>query len=331
MQKRKLGNSNLEVTAIGLGCMGMSFSYGPPKDKTEMISVLRTAVERGITFFDTAEVYGPFTNEELVGEALSPLRDKVVIATKFGFDLSGDTRPGAAGLNSRPEHIKQAVEGSLKRLKTDVIDLYYQHRVDPDTPIEEVAGAVKDLIQAGKVKHFGLSEAGAQTIRRAHAVQPVTALQSEYSLWLREHEQGILPTIEELGIGLVAYSPLGKGFLTGKIDESTTLESTDFRSTLPRFTPEARKANKALVDLIGAIAERKKATPAQIALAWVLAQKPWIVPIPGTTKLHRLDENIGALAVELTPEDLREIETAAAKITVQGDRYPEKLMKTVGR
>jgi len=332
MQKRKLGNSNLEVSAIGLGCMGMSFSYGPPKDKTEMIALLRAAVDRGITFFDTAEVYGPFTNEELVGEALSPLRDKVVIATKFGFDLGGgDNRPGAAGLNSRPERIRQAVEGSLKRLKTDVIDLYYQHRVDPDVPIEDVAGAVKELIQSGKVKHFGLSEAGAQTIRRAHAVQPVTALQSEYSLWFRDHEKEILPTIEELGIGLVAYSPLGKGFLTGKIDESTTLDSTDFRSTLPRFTPEARKANQALVDLLGQIAERKKATPAQIALAWVLAQKPWIVPIPGTTKLHRLDENIGALAIELTPEDLGEIESAASKITVQGERYPEKLMKTVGR
>jgi aryl-alcohol dehydrogenase-like predicted oxidoreductase len=332
MQKRKLGKSNLEVSAIGLGCMGMSFSYGPPKDKTEMISLLRAAVERGITFFDTAEVYGPYTNEELVGEALSPLRDGVVIATKFGFDLSGsDNRPGAAGLNSRPEHIKEAVEGSLKRLKTDVIDLYYQHRVDPDVPVEDVAGAVKELIQAGKVKHFGLSEAGAKTIRRAHAVQPVTALQSEYSLWFRDHEKEILPTVEELGIGFVAYSPLGKGFLTGKIDESTTLESTDFRSTLPRFTPEARKANRALVDLIGAIAARKKATPAQIALAWVLAQKPWIVPIPGTTRLHRLDENIGALAVELTPADLREIESAASKITVQGDRYPEKLMKMVGR
>jgi aryl-alcohol dehydrogenase-like predicted oxidoreductase len=332
MQKRKLGNSNLEVSAIGLGCMGMSFSYGPPKDKKEMTELLHAAVDRGITFFDTAEVYGPFTNEELVGEALAPYRDKVVIATKFGFDLSGsDKRPGAAGLNSRPEHIKEAVEGSLKRLKTDVIDLYYQHRVDPDTPIEDVAGAVKDLIAAGKVKHFGLSEAGAQTIRRAHAVQPVTALQSEYSLWFRDHEKEIIPTIEELGIGLVAYSPLGKGFLTGKIDESTTLESTDFRSTLPRFTPEARKANKALVDLIGAIAEQKKAIPAQIALAWVLAQKPWIVPIPGTTKLHRLDENIGALAVELTPDDLREIDAAAAKITIQGERYPEKLMKTVGR
>jgi aryl-alcohol dehydrogenase-like predicted oxidoreductase len=332
MQKRKLGKSNLEVSAIGLGCMGMSFSYGPPKDKTEMISLLRAAVERGITFFDTAEVYGPYTNEELVGEALSPLRDRVVIATKFGFDLSGgDNRPGAAGLNSRPEHIKEAVEGSLKRLKTDVIDLYYQHRVDPDVPVEDVAGAVKELIQAGKVKHFGLSEAGAKTIRRAHAVQPVTALQSEYSLWFRDHEKEILPTVEELGIGFVAYSPLGKGFLTGKIDESTTLESTDFRSTLPRFTPEARKANRALVDLIGAIAARKKATPAQIALAWVLAQKPWIVPIPGTTRLHRLDDNIGALAVELTPADLREIESAASKITVQGDRYPEKLMKMVGR
>ena len=332
MQKRKLGKSNLEVSAIGLGCMGMSFSYGPPKDKTEMIALIRTAVDRGITFFDTAEVYGPFTNEDLVGEALQPVRDKVVIATKFGFDLSGgDNRPGAPGLNSRPEHIKQAVEGSLKRLRTDVIDLYYQHRVDPDVPIEDVAGAVKELIQAGKVKHFGLSEAGAKTIRRAHAVQPVTALQSEYSLWFRDHEKEILPTIEELGIGLVAYSPLGKGFLTGKIDESTTLDSTDFRSTLPRFTPEARKANKALVDLIGAIAERKKATPAQIALAWVLAQKPWIVPIPGTTKLHRQDENIGALAVELTPADLREIESAASKIAVQGDRYPEKLMQMVGR
>ena len=331
MQKRKLGKSNLEVSAIGLGCMGMSFSYGPPKDKKEMTDLLHAAVDRGITFFDTAEVYGPYTNEELVGEALSPVRDQVVIATKFGFDLSGsDNRPGAAGLNSRPEHIREAIEGSLKRLKTDVIDLYYQHRVDPDVPIEDVAGAVKELIQAGKVKHFGLSEAGAQTIRRAHAVQPVTALQSEYSLGFRDHEKEILPTIEELGIGLVAYSPLGKGFLTGKIDESTTLESTDFRSTLPRFTPEARKANKALVDLIGAIAEQKKATPAQIALAWVLAQKPWIVPIPGTTKLHRLEENIGAVSIELTPEDLRDINEAASKIVVQGDRYPEKLMKMTG-
>ena len=331
MQKRKLGKSNLEVSAIGLGCMGMSFSYGPPKDKKEMTDLLHAAVDRGITFFDTAEVYGPFTNEELVGEALAPYRDKVVIATKFGFDLGGpDNKPGAAGVTSRPEHIERAIEGSLKRLKTDFIDLYYQHRVDPNTPIEDVAGAVKDLIQAGKVKHFGLSEAGAQTIRRANAVQPVTALQSEYSLWFREHEQEILPTIEELGIGLVAYSPLGKGFLTGKIDETTTLDSTDFRSTLPRFTPEARKANQALVELIAAIAEQKKATPAQIALAWVLAQKPWIVPIPGTTKLHRLEENIGALSVELTPEDLRQIEDAASKIVVQGDRYPEKLMKMTG-
>ena len=332
MQKRKLGKSNLEVSAIGLGCMGMSFSYGPPKDKKEMTDLLHAAVDHGITFFDTAEVYGPFSNEELVGEALAPYRDKVVIATKFGFDLSGpDDRPGAAGITSRPEHIRQAIEGSLKRLKTDVIDLYYQHRVDPNTPIEDVAGAVKDLIQAGKVKYFGLSEAGANTIRRAHAVQPVTALQSEYSLWFREHEKEILPTIEELGIGLVAYSPLGKGFLTGKIDESTTLETTDFRSTLPRFTPEARKANKALVDLIGAIAERKKATPAQIALAWVLAQKPWIVPIPGTTKLHRLEENIGAMNVQLSAEDLRELEAAASKIPVQGARYPEELQKLVGR
>jgi aryl-alcohol dehydrogenase-like predicted oxidoreductase len=331
MQKRKLGKSNLEVTAIGLGCMGMSFSYGPPKDKKEMTELLHAAVDRGIAFFDTAEVYGPFTNEELVGEALAPYRDKVVIATKFGFDLSGpDHKPGAAGVTSRPDHIKRAIEGSLKRLKTDVIDLYYQHRVDPNTPIEDVAGGVKDLIQAGKVKHFGLSEAGAQTIRRAHAVQPVTALQSEYSLWFRDHEKEILPTIEELGVGLVAYSPLGKGFLTGKIDASTTFDSTDFRSTLPRFAAEARKANQALVDLIGAIAKQKKATPAQIALAWVLAQKPWIVPIPGTTKLHRLEENIGALSIELTADDLREINDAAAKITVLGDRYPEKLMKMVG-
>jgi aryl-alcohol dehydrogenase-like predicted oxidoreductase len=331
MQKRKLGKSNLEVSAIGLGCMGMSFSYGPPKDKQEMTSVLRTAVERGITFFDTAEVYGPFTNEELVGEALVSFRGRVVIATKFGFDLSGsDNRPGAPGLNSRPEHIKQAVEGSLKRLRVETIDLLYQHRVDPNVPIEDVAGAVKELIQQGKVKHFGMSEAGAKTIRRAHAVQPVTALQSEYSLWFRDHEKEVLPTIEELGIGLVAYSPLGKGFLTGKIDETTTLDSTDFRSTLPRFTPEARKANKALVDLIGAIAERKKATPAQVALAWVLAQKPWIVPIPGTTKLSRLDENIGALAVELTPDDLGEIDNAASRVTVQGDRYPEHLQRMTG-
>src|SRR5450755_2114411 len=331
MQKRKLGKSNLEVSAIGLGCLGMSFSYGPPKDKTEMIALLRAAVERGITFFDTAEVYGPFTNEELVGEALSPLRDKVVIATKFGFDLNGDTRPGAAGLNSRPEHIKQAAEGSLKRLKTDVIDLFYQHRVDPNVPIEEVAGAVKQLIQQGKVKHFGLSEAGVQTIRRAHAVQPLTALQSEYSLWTRTPEKEVIPTLEELGIGFVPYSPLGKGFLTGAMNEKTKLDSTDFRSTLPRFTPEAMKANQTLIDLLGSIAQRKKATPAQIALAWLLAQKPWIVPIPGTTKLHRLDENIGSLSVELTPDDLRDIDSAAAKITVQGARYPEKLEQMTGR
>jgi len=332
MQKRKLGNCNLEVSAIGLGCMGMSFSYGPPKDKKEMTSVLRAAVERGVTFFDTAEVYGPFTNEELVGEALSDLRKRVVIATKFGFDLSGsDKRPGAAGLNSRPEQIKEAVEGSLKRLKVEVIDLLYQHRVDPDVPIEDVAGAVKELIQEGKVKHFGLSEAGAQTIRRAHAVQPVTALQSEYSLWWRRPEAEILPLLEELGIGFVPYSPLGKGFLTGKIDENAKFDSSDFRSTLPRFTPEALKANQALIDLLGNIAGRKQATPAQIALAWLLAQKPWIVPIPGTTKLHRLDENIGAVSVELTLDDLREIESAASKITVQGDRYPEKLEKLTGR
>jgi aryl-alcohol dehydrogenase-like predicted oxidoreductase len=312
--------------------MGMSFSYGPPKDKQEMTILLRAAVERGITFFDTAEVYGPFTNEELVGEALAPFRDRVVIATKFGFDLSGsDNRPGAAGLNSRPEHIKQAAEGSLRRLKVDVIDLLYQHRVDPNVPIEDVAGAVKDLIQEGKVKHFGLSEAGVQTIRRAHAVQPVTALQSEYSLWTRTPEKEVIPILEELGIGLVAYSPLGKGFLTGKIDENAKFDSSDFRSTLPRFTPEALKANQALIDLLASIGERKKATPAQIALAWLLAQKPWIVPIPGTTKLHRLDENIGAMSVELTPGDLRDIENAAAKITVQGARYPEKLERMTGR
>ncbi len=332
MQRRKLGKSNLEVSAIGLGCMGMSFSYGPPKDKQEMTALLRTAVERGVTFFDTAEVYGPFINEELVGEALAPVRRQVVIATKFGFDLSGsDNRPGAAGLNSRPDHIKQAVEGSLKRLKVDVIDLLYQHRVDPNVPIEDVAGAVKELIQAGKVKHFGLSEAGVQTIRRAHAVQPVTALQSEYSLWTRTPEKEVLPTCEELGIGFVPYSPLGKGFLTGAMNAETKLDSTDFRSTLPRFTPEAMKANQALVDLLGKIGERKKATPAQIALAWLLAQKPWIVPIPGTTKLHRLDENNGAAAVALTADDLREIDSAASKITVQGARYPEKLEKMTGR
>src|SRR5271165_1167178 len=332
MQKRKLGKSGLEVSALGLGCMGMSFSYGPPKDKQEMTALLRTAVDRGITFFDTAEVYGPFLNEELVGEALAPFRKQVVIATKFGFDLSGaDHRPGTAGLNSRPEQIKQAVEGSLQRLKTDVIDLLYQHRVDPDVPIEDVAGAVKDLIHQGKVKHFGLSEAGAQTIRRAHAVQPVAAVQSEYSLWTRGPEAEVLPALEELGIGFVPFSPLGKGFLTGKMDETTTLDSSDFRKTIPRFTPEAMKANRALVDLLGKAAERKQATPAQIALAWLLAQKPWIVPIPGTTKRHRLEENIGALAVELTADDLREIETAASKITVQGARYPEHLEQMTGR
>jgi aryl-alcohol dehydrogenase-like predicted oxidoreductase len=332
MQTRKLGKSNLEVSALGLGCMGMSFSYGPPKDKPEMISLLRAAVDRGVTFFDTAEVYGPYTNEELVGEALAPFRKQVVIATKFGFDLSGsDTRPGAAGLNSRPEHIKQAVEGSLKRLRIETIDLLYQHRVDPDVPIEDVAGTVKELIQAGKVKHFGLSEAGVQTIRRAHAVQPLTALQNEYSLWWRRPEAEVIPTLEELGIGLVPYSPLGKGFLTGKIDEKTAFDSTDFRSKLPRFTPEALKVNQAVVDLLQRIAERKQATPAQIALAWVLAQKPWIVPIPGTTKLHRLEENIGTLAVELTPDDLREIETAASRIKVEGARYPEQLEKMTGR
>src|ERR1017187_386348 len=332
MKKRKLGKNNLEVSAIGLGCMGMSFSYGPAKDKKEMTDLLHAAVERGVTFFDTAEVYGPFTNEELVGEALAPFRKQVVIATKFGFDLSGtDTRPGAAGLNSQPEHIKKAVEGSLKRLKVDVIDLLYQHRVDPNVPIEEVAGAVKELIQQGKVKHFGLSEAGVQTIRRAHAVQPLTALQSEYSLWTRTPEKEVIPTLEELGIGFVPYSPLGKGFLTGTMNENTKLDSTDFRSTLPRFTPEAMKANQVLIDLLGRIGQRKKATPAQVALAWLLAQKPWIVPIPGTTKLHRLDENIGAVAVELTPDDLRDIESAASKITVQGARYPERLEQMTGR
>jgi aryl-alcohol dehydrogenase-like predicted oxidoreductase len=332
MQKRKLGKSGLEVSAIGLGCMGMSFSYGPPKDKQEMTALLRAAVDRGITFFDTAEVYGPFINEDLVGEALAPFRQQVVIATKFGFDLSGsDRRPGAAGLNSRPEHIKQAVEGSLQRLKVDVIDLLYQHRVDPTVPIEDVAGAVKELIQQGKVKHFGLSEAGVQTIRRAHAVQPLTALQSEYSLWTRTPEKEVIPTLEELGIGFVPYSPLGKGFLTGKMDEKTTFDSSDFRSTLPRFTPEALKANQALIHLLGQIGTRKKATPAQIALAWLLAEKPWIVPIPGTTKLHRLDENIGAASVELTPDDLHEIDGAASKITVHGARYPEKLEQMTGR
>jgi aryl-alcohol dehydrogenase-like predicted oxidoreductase len=331
MQKRKLGKSNLEVSAIGLGCMGMSFSYGPPKDKQEMISLIRAAVERGVTFFDTAEVYGPFTNEELVGEALAPHRKNVIIATKFGFDLGGgDNRPGAAGVNSRPEHIKQAVEGSLKRLKTDVIDLLYQHRVDPNVPIEDVAGAVKELIQAGKVKHFGLSEAGVKTIRRAHAVQPVTALQNEYSLWWRKPEAEVLPTLKELGIGLVAYSPLGKGFLTGKIDENAKFDSSDFRSNLPRFAHAALKTNQAMIDLLGSIAKQKGSTPAQIALAWLLAQKPWIVPIPGTTKLHRLEENLGALEIQLTPEDLRDIDTAASKIQVEGDRYPERLEKMTG-
>jgi len=335
MQKRKLGKSNLEVSALGLGCMGMSFSYGPPKDKQEMTSLLRAAVDRGITFFDTAEVYGPFLNEELVGEALAPFRGQVVIATKFGFDLSPNSDPrgmkGAPVLNSRPDHIKQAVEGSLQRLKVDVIDLLYQHRVDPNVPIEDVAGAVKDLIQQGKVKHFGLSEAGVQTIRRAHAVLPLTALQSEYSLWTRTPEKEVIPTLEELGIGLVPYSPLGKGFLTGKIGEEAKFDSSDFRSTLPRFTPEALKANQALIHLLAAIGERKNATPAQIALAWVLVQKPWMVPIPGTTKLHRLDENIGALSVDLTPGDLRDIDEAASKITVQGARYPEKLEQMTGR
>jgi len=331
MQKRKLGKSNLEVSAIGLGCMGMSFSYGPPKDKQEMTSLLHAAVERGVTFFDTAEVYGPFTNEELVGEALAPFRGKVVIATKFGWKIDPKAERGLAGLNSRPERIRQVAEESLKRLKIDAIDLFYQHRVDPDVPIEDVAGAVKDLIQQGKVKHFGLSEAAAKTIRRSHSVQPVTAVQSEYSLWTRGPEAEVLPTLEELGIGFVPYSPLGKGFLTGAMNENTRFDSTDFRSILPRFTPEALKANQALVDLLGNIAQKKKATPAQIALAWLLAQKPWIVPIPGTTKLHRLEENIGAVAVELTPEDLRDIESAASKIEVEGARYPEHIEKMTGR
>src|SRR5213594_2407067 len=330
MQKRKLGKSNLEVSALGLGCMGMSFGYGPPKDKQEMISVIRSAVELGVTFFDTAEVYGPFINEELVGEALAPFREQVVIATKFGFKLDPDTGK-QAGLDSRPGHIKEVAEASLKRLKVDAIDLFYQHRVDPNVPIEDVAGAVKDLIQQGKVKHFGLSEAGVQTIRRAHAVQPVTALQSEYSLWWREPEKEILPTLEELGIGFVPFSPLGKGFLTGKIDENTAFDKNDFRNIVPRFSPENRRANQALVDLLSKIAERKKATSAQIALAWILAQKPWMVPIPGTTKLHRLDENIGAAAIELTPDDLRQIDSATSKIPVQGARYPENLQKLVNR
>ena len=330
MKTRKLGK-NLEVSAIGLGCMGMSFGYGPAADKEEMISLIRSAVDRGVTFFDTAEVYGPFTNEELVGEALAPLRDQVVIDTKFGFkpDPNGGTR--WSGLGSRPEHIKQVAEASLKRLKTDVIDLFYQHRVDPDVPIEDVAGAVKDLIRQGKVKHFGLSEAGVQTIRRAHAVQPVAALQNEYSLWWREPEAEVIPALQELGIGLVPYSPLGRGFLTGQISQDTQFDKTDFRNIVPRFTPENRKANQALVDLIGKFAQQKKATAAQIALAWLLAQKPWIVPIPGTTKLHRLEENIGAAAVELTPGDIQQLETAASKIAVQGARYPEELQKMVGR
>jgi aryl-alcohol dehydrogenase-like predicted oxidoreductase len=331
MKKRKLGKSNLEVSAIGLGCMGMSFGYGPPKEKQEMISLLRKAVELGVTFFDTAEGYGPFTNEELVGEALAPYRGKVVIATKFGFKPSSTGEPRWSELDSRPEHIKKVADASLKRLRTDVIDLFYQHRVDPNVPIEDVAGAVKDLIREGKVRHLGLSEAGAQTIRRAHAVQPVTAVQSEYSLWWREPEAEVLPVLEELGIGFVPFSPLGRGFLAGKMNENTTFDSSDLRNTLPRFTPEARKANQALVDLLGEIARQKKATPAQIALAWLLAQKPWIVPIPGTTKLKRLEENIGAAAIELTADDLRGIESAASKISVQGERYPEQLQRLTGR
>jgi len=330
MKNRKLGKSNLEVSAIGLGCMGMSFGLGPAADKNEMLSLIRAAVDRGITFFDTAEVYGPFTNEELVGEALAPVRDRVAIATKFGFKAAPEGQRWS-GLDSRPEHIKEVADASLKRLRTDVIDLFYQHRVDADVPIEDVAGAVKDLIQQGKVKHFGLSEAGVQTIRRAHAVQPVTALQSEYSLWWREPEKQVLPTLEELGIGFVPFSPLGKGFLTGKISEDTQFDKSDFRNIVPRFSAENRKANQAMVDLLTKVAEQKKATPAQIALAWLLAQKPWIVPIPGTTKLHRLEENIGAVNLELSPDDLRELDLAAAKIPVQGARYPEELQKLVGR
>jgi aryl-alcohol dehydrogenase-like predicted oxidoreductase len=330
MQKRKLGNSNLEVSALGLGCMGLSFGYGPAVDKKEGISLIRAAVERGITFFDTAEVYGPYTNEELVGEALAPFREQVVIATKFGFKIDPNTGK-QAGLDSRPEHIREVAEASLKRLKSDVIDLFYQHRVDPEVPIEDVAGAVKELIQQGKVKHFGLSEAGVQTIRHAHAVQSVTALQSEYSLWFREPEKEVITTLGELGIGFVPFSPLGKGFLTGKINENTKFDSTDFRNIVPRFSPEARKANQTVVDLLGKLAEQKKATPAQIALAWLLAQKPWIVPIPGTTKVARLEENIGAVSVKLTSGDLREIDNAVSKITVQGARYPENLQKMVGR
>ena len=331
MKKRKLGKSNLEVSALGLGCMGMSFGYGPAADKKEMIWLIRTAVERGVTFFDTAEVYGPFANEELVGEALTPFRDQVVIATKFGFAPDPTGGPGWTALNSRPEHIKEVAEASLKRLKTDVIDLFYQHRVDPNVPIEDVAGAVKELIQQGKVKHFGLSEPGVQTIRRAHRIQAVTAVQSEYSLWWRRPEEEVLPALEELGIGFVPFSPLGKGFLTGKIDENTKFDSTDFRNIVPRFTPEARKANQALVDLLSKVAERKKATPAQIALAWLLARKPWMVPIPGTTKLHRLEENLGAASVELTPDDLRDIDSASSKMKMEGARYPERLEQMTGR
>ena len=331
MDKRKLGNSGLEVSALGLGCMGMSFSYGPAGDRAEMIAVIRAAVERGVTFFDTAEIYGPYTNEDLVGEALAPFRGQVAIATKFGFkaDPAGEAR--WIGLDSRPEHIREVAEASLKRLRVEAIDLFYQHRVDPDVPIEDVAGAVKELIREGKVKHFGLSEAGVQTIRRAHAVQPVAALQSEYSLWWRILEAEVLPALEDLGIGLVPYSPLGRGFLTGKMDENTAFDAADFRNRLPRFTPEARKANRALVDLLTRIGQRRKATPAQIALAWLLVRKPWIVPIPGTTKRHRLQENIGAVAVELTEDDLRDIEAASAQIPVQGDRYPEALERMTGR
>jgi len=330
MKKRKLGKSNLEVSDLGLGCMGLSFGYGPAVDKKDGIALIRAAVERGVTFFDTAEVYGPYTNEELVGEALAPFRDQVVIATKFGFKIDPSTGK-QAGLDSQPAHIKEVAEGSLKRLKADVIDLFYQHRVDPNVPIEDVAGVVKELIQQGKVKHFGLSEAGVQTIRRAHKVQPVTALQSEYSLWWREPEKEVIPTLEELGIGFVPFSPLGKGFLTGKISQDTQFDKSDFRNIVPRFTPENRKANQALVDLLARFAEQKKATPAQIALAWLLAQKPWIVPIPGTTKRHRLEDNLGAVNTQLLPEELRELETAASKIAVQGARYPEELQKMVGR
>jgi aryl-alcohol dehydrogenase-like predicted oxidoreductase len=329
MQKRKLGNSGLEVSALGLGCMGMSFGLGPPADRRQMIDLIHAAVDRGVNFFDTAEVYGPFTNEDLVGEALAGVRDRVVIATKFGFGIDADGRQ--TGLDSRPEHIRAVADASLKRLRTETIDLFYQHRVDPDVPIEEVAGVVKELIQAGKVRHFGLSEAGVQTIRRAHAVQPVAALQSEYSLWWREPEKEVLPTLETLGIGFVPFSPLGKGFLTGTIDESTTFDSTDFRNIVPRFTPESRKANKALVDLLGMIAARRKVTAAQLALAWLLDRKPWIVPIPGTTKLHRLEENLAAVAIELSPEDRRAIDEAAANIPVRGARYPEHLARMVGR